>query len=99
VTQQKIVAAFVPLVDSAVLIAARDKGFMRQQDIELTLVREASWASLRDHLNLGHVDCAHALAPLPIAATLGGAPGTSTASASASRGTTSRSTRGWATSS
>jgi ABC-type nitrate/sulfonate/bicarbonate transport system substrate-binding protein len=44
---------------------------MREQDIDLTLVRESSWASLRDHLNLGHVDCAHALAPLPIAAALG----------------------------
>ncbi len=35
------------------------------------LVKEPSWASLRDHLCLGHVDCAHALAPLPVAVTLG----------------------------
>jgi ABC-type nitrate/sulfonate/bicarbonate transport system substrate-binding protein len=65
------VAAFVPLVDSAVLIAAHDKGFMRLHGIELTLVKEPSWASLRDHLNLGHVDCAQALGPLPIASSLG----------------------------
>jgi NitT/TauT family transport system ATP-binding protein len=35
------------------------------------LVKEPSWASLRDHLLLGHVDCAHALSPLPVALTLG----------------------------
>jgi len=64
-------AAFVPLVDAAPLVAAREQGFAAAEGIELELVRQASWASLRDHLNLGHVDCAQALAPLPIAAALG----------------------------
>jgi two-component system, oxyanion-binding sensor len=68
---ERIAAAFVPLVDSAVLIAAHECGFAREQGIALTLLREPSWASLRDHLNLGHVDCAHALAPLPVATALG----------------------------
>jgi two-component system, oxyanion-binding sensor len=67
----RIAAAFVPLVDCAVLVAAREVGFAAAQGLELDLVREPSWASLRDHLNLGHVDCAHALAPLPVASTLG----------------------------
>jgi NitT/TauT family transport system ATP-binding protein len=67
----KIVAAFVPLVDCAVLVAAREQGFAASEGLELELVREPSWASLRDHLNLGYVDCAHALAPLPVASTLG----------------------------
>jgi len=67
----RIVAAFVPLVDCAVLVAARERGFSRAAGVELELVKEPSWASLRDHLALGHVDCAHALAPLPIASALG----------------------------
>lgn len=67
----EVVAAFVPLVDAAVLVAARERGFAAAEGIDLVLVREPSWASLRDHLLLGHVDCAHALAPLPIASTLG----------------------------
>jgi two-component system, oxyanion-binding sensor len=67
----RIAAAFVPLVDCAVLVAARELGFAAAEGLELELVREPSWASLRDHLNLGHVDCAHALAPLPVASTLG----------------------------
>jgi two-component system, oxyanion-binding sensor len=68
---ERIVAAFVPLVDCAVLVAAREEGFAAEQGIVLELAKASSWASLRDHLNLGHVDCAHALAPLPVASTLG----------------------------
>lgn len=68
---ERIVAAFVPLVDCAVLVAAREQGFAAEEGLDLVLVREPSWASLRDHLVLGHVDCAHALAPLPVALTLG----------------------------
>jgi two-component system, oxyanion-binding sensor len=67
----RLAAAFVPLVDCAALVAARELGFAAAEGIELELVKEPSWASLRDHLNLGYVDCAHALAPLPIASTLG----------------------------
>jgi ABC-type nitrate/sulfonate/bicarbonate transport system substrate-binding protein len=66
-----VIAAFVPLVDCAVLVAAREQGFAAAEGIDLQLVKEPSWASLRDHLCLGHVDCAHALAPLPVALTLG----------------------------
>jgi len=62
---------FVPLVDAAPLIAAVERGFAAAEGLRLRLVRQASWASLRDHLNLGHLDCAQALAPLPIAAALG----------------------------
>lgn len=68
---ERVVAAFVPLVDCAVLVAAREKGFAAAEGIALDLVKEPSWASLRDHLSLGHVDCAHALAPLPVALSLG----------------------------
>ena len=68
---KRIVAGFVPLVDSAVLVVARELGFAREQGLDLELKREPSWASLRDHLNLGYLDCAHALAPLPIASAIG----------------------------
>jgi len=66
-----LTAGFVPLVDAAPLIAAAERGFAHAEGLELRLVRQASWATLRDHLNLGHIDCAQALAPLPIAAALG----------------------------
>jgi len=66
-----VLAGFVPLVDSAVLVAAKEFGFGQAHDLDLQLVKQPSWASLRDHLNLGHFDCAHALAPLPIASAFG----------------------------
>jgi ABC-type nitrate/sulfonate/bicarbonate transport system substrate-binding protein len=68
---ERILAAFVPLVDCAVLVAAREQGFAAAEGFDLELVKEPSWASLRDHLSLGYVDCAHALAPLPVALSLG----------------------------
>lgn len=66
-----IVAGFVPLVDAAPLIAAHEMGFAAGTGFSLKLAKQSSWASLRDHLNLGHLDCAHTLGPLPIATVLG----------------------------
>ncbi len=68
---EEILAGFVPLVDAATLIVARELGFARERGLDLVLVRQPSWALLRDHLNLEHIQCAHALAPLPIASRLG----------------------------
>lgn len=62
-----ITCGFLPLTDSAILVAAHEKGFAREQDIDLTLVRETSWASIRDRMAFGHFDMAHMLAPMPIA--------------------------------
>ena len=63
--------AFLPLTDSAVLVAAREKGFARAEGIDLALHRTTSWATLRDRLIYGQVQGAHMLAPLAIAVTLG----------------------------
>ncbi|RVT93018.1 CmpA/NrtA family ABC transporter substrate-binding protein [Sphingomonas crocodyli] len=63
--------AFLPLTDSAVLIAAREKGFAEEAGIALDLVRTTSWATARDRLVYGQVQAAHMLAPLAIAVTLG----------------------------
>ena len=63
--------AFLPLADSAALIVAREKGFAREQGIDLTLQRTTSWATSRDRLVYGQVQAAHMLAPLAIAVTLG----------------------------
>lgn len=62
---------YVPLVDSAPLILAKELGFAAAEGISLNLLRQPSWAALRDLLALGHLDVAHMLAPMPIAMTLG----------------------------
>jgi ABC-type nitrate/sulfonate/bicarbonate transport system substrate-binding protein len=66
-----LTVGFIPLVDSAILIAAAERGFARAEGLDLQLVRETSWANIRDRLVLGHFDAVHMLAPLPIATTLG----------------------------
>ena len=66
-----ITAGFVPLLDSALLVVAREMGFAEAQAIDLTLVRERSWASIRDRLAVSQFDVAHILGPMPIACNLG----------------------------
>lgn len=64
-------AAFLPLTDSAILVAARERGFAAAEGIDLELVRTTSWATLRDRLVYGQVEAAHMLAPLAVAVSLG----------------------------
>jgi NitT/TauT family transport system ATP-binding protein len=73
-SSHEIVAGFMPLLDSAILVAAKEKGFAAEEGIDLRLVRETSWASIRDRMAVGHFQVAHQLAPMPIAANLGLTP-------------------------
>ncbi|MDH4985871.1 CmpA/NrtA family ABC transporter substrate-binding protein [Aminobacter anthyllidis] len=70
----EISAGFLPLLDSALLVIAHEKGFAGDEGIDLTLVRETSWANIRDRLAVGHFQVAHMLAPMPIACNLGLTP-------------------------
>jgi two-component system, oxyanion-binding sensor len=70
----QITAGFMPLLDSALLIAAKEKDFAAAEGVDLDLVRETSWANIRDRLAVGHFQVAHMLAPMPIACNLGLTP-------------------------
>lgn len=63
--------AFLPLTDCAILAAAKELGIAKTHDIALELVRDLSWATIRDRLVYRQVQCAHLLAPLAIAVQLG----------------------------
>lgn len=65
---------FVPLVDAALLVVARNLGFAEHEGVDLVLQREASWASIRDKLSAGLIDAAHLLAPAAVAAGIGAGP-------------------------
>jgi ABC-type nitrate/sulfonate/bicarbonate transport system substrate-binding protein len=67
-------AGFLPLLDSVLLVLAREKGFAKAEGLDLHLVKETSWANIRDRAALGHFDFAQMLAPMPLAATLGLTP-------------------------
>ena len=66
-----VVVGFMPLLDCASLVVAVERGFAAQEGLDLRLVRETSWANIRDRTIVGHFDAAHMLAPMTIASTLG----------------------------
>jgi ABC-type nitrate/sulfonate/bicarbonate transport system substrate-binding protein len=67
----ELVVGFIPLLDCAALTVAKELGFAADEGIELTLVKESSWASIRDRLIVGHFDAAHMLGPMAVSTTLG----------------------------
>ncbi|HVZ04010.1 CmpA/NrtA family ABC transporter substrate-binding protein [Hyphomicrobium sp.] len=73
-SEYQITAGFMPLLDSAVLVTAKEKGFAEAEGVALTLVRETSWANIRDRLAVSHFQVAHMLAPMPVACNLGLTP-------------------------
>jgi NitT/TauT family transport system ATP-binding protein len=70
-TLDRIRIGFLPLVDAALPILARERGFAAAHGLEIELVRDLSWATVRDRLLYGHTDAAHMIAPLAIATALG----------------------------
>lgn len=70
----RVTCGFVPLTDSAVLIAAAELGFAAEEGIDLALVREPSWSNIRDKISLGAYPAAHLLSPMAVALSLGLGP-------------------------
>ena len=70
-TRPTITIGFIPLLDCATIVAAAENGFATTEGIDLALVRETSWANIRDRLIVGHFDAAHLLGPMAVASTLG----------------------------
>lgn len=62
---------YVPLVHAAPLFAAAEFGFFRRHGLDVRLCRELGWASIREKIIGGELDAAQALAPMPLALTLG----------------------------
>jgi two-component system, oxyanion-binding sensor len=70
-SSQRVVVGFMPLLDCAPLVAAVECGFAAQEGLDLRLVRETSWASIRDRLIVGQFNAAHMLGPMTVASALG----------------------------
>ncbi|MEM6267690.1 MAG: ABC transporter substrate-binding protein, partial [Pseudomonadota bacterium] len=68
---KRLTIGFLPLVDACLPILAHEHGFAEDEGLELSFVRDLSWATVLDRLLYGHSDAAHLLAPLAIAVTLG----------------------------
>lgn len=70
-SQRTVRAGFIPLVDASVLIVAAEFGFADKEGITLDLVKDISWANVRDRLAFRQFDIAHMLSPMPVASMLG----------------------------
>jgi len=62
---------FVPLTDCAPLVMAHELGLFQKYGLRVKLHRELGWATIRDKVIHGELDAAHALAAMPVAATVG----------------------------
>ncbi|MGV6809429.1 MAG: CmpA/NrtA family ABC transporter substrate-binding protein [bacterium] len=71
VEKTELSIGFLPLIDCAVLVAAQQRGFFEKYQLNVTLKKENSWATIRDRVAVGELDAAHMLAPMPLAASLG----------------------------
>ena len=63
---------FVPLVDAAPLIAARELGYFADEGLDVSLHRQIGWGNVRDKLTFGQLHASHALlgmAPLSVLGT------------------------------
>lgn len=62
---------YIPLLDCLALLWAKQQGFFKEVGLDVTLAKEASWASLRDRLAFGLLDAAHCLSAMLPAAAVG----------------------------
>jgi two-component system, oxyanion-binding sensor len=62
---------FVPLIDAASLIVAKEHGLFRAEGLDVQLHRQIGWANVRDKLTFGHLDASHALMGMPLISHLG----------------------------
>ncbi len=67
----RVALGFIPLIDCAPLLIAKEEGFFARHGLDVTLFREPSWANIRDKVAVGVLDGAHMLAAMPLAAALG----------------------------
>jgi two-component system, oxyanion-binding sensor len=71
VARTRVNVGFIPLLDCASIVAAVEQGFTAAEGLDVALVRETSWANIRDRLIVGHFDAAHMLGPMAVASSLG----------------------------
>jgi len=66
----------IALTDCSPIVIAKEKGFFAKHGLDVTIVKGASWAAIRDSLSHGDIHATHMLTGMPIASTmgLGGSP-------------------------
>lgn len=71
VEKTELQLGYIPLLDCVALLWAKQRGFFDEVGLTVNLIKEASWASLRDRLAFGLLDAAHCLSAMLPAAAVG----------------------------
>ena len=66
-----LTVGIIPLTDCAPIVIAKEKGFFEKYGLNVTVSKEASWATVRDGLIKGRLDASHALCGMPMLTELG----------------------------
>jgi nitrate/nitrite transport system substrate-binding protein len=68
---------FIPLTDCASVVMAQELGYFKKYGVEVNVVKQASWAAVRDGLLSGDLQASHLLYSLPLSVYtgIGGAAG------------------------
>jgi nitrate/nitrite transport system substrate-binding protein len=61
----------IALTDCSPFVIAHEKGLFKKYGINATIVKGASWASIRDSLSNGDIQATHMLLGMPLASTMG----------------------------
>ena len=62
---EKIRIGFIALTDASSVIMAKELGYFEKYGLNVDVVKQASWASTRDALLTGDIECAHCLFGMP----------------------------------
>ena len=72
VEKKKLKIGFIALTDCAPIVIAKEKGFFKKYGLDVHVVKEGGgWPGIQQKVISGEYDFSHALAGMPIAATLG----------------------------
>lgn len=69
--QTRVTLGYIALTDAAPLIVAKLLGFFTKEGLDVTLVKEHSWATVRDKTAAGVLDGSQMLATMPLAMSAG----------------------------
>lgn len=63
--KEPIRLGYIPLTDCAPLVMAKELGLFEKYGVEVEVIKEASWANVRDKLLTGELEGAHCLFSMP----------------------------------
>jgi len=59
--KSKVTIGFIALTDCASVVMAHELGLFKKYGLDVTLLKQPSWAAIRDRVTLGELDAAHML--------------------------------------